>query len=933
MVAPKIICSRSGKALVWFIAFLIIVVPTLLTDGFVRRLETTHEAAGWEDARERARDLLIRINDHLDARETVKDELLAFSARARDLLGGRGLTVRTASELDARLNRLVGPDGFRHWFDPHGSMVPLPGVRVQGSRRAWEALLRQIATERPLSERDQRLATGLTRILFGEIMTSHYLKQARKRVILVLHDGQRHAVFLLPIRNAVRSRPVGWVFLGVSLENAPRGWEFRRAIARLSDAEARIGCYWQSRQSGLGSGDLTDNLLDGMARLLSHGQKEFIDGDRLLMAEVWQPDPDLLLAVEVRRRGGRFLSTLLRWGRVGLWCGALVPILFLLAVLRGSIPWKPDLRRKFLLASWFLVGPPILILILWSGAFLDRQRIVLRGEAEMLLERTLNDLERFCADGLIDLESELTRLRQEQSLIQVDSPEMLQGLLRRFAPMGLDFAMVFHRDGRTVRFSDFQALDLRGHIATIHVVAKALLKKQGFRDAKLGTGSTLPPELNSLLSTDLKRASGDILNRLKLLEAGQFQSYLHTVFLRDENEQVQAFLATSFRVTRLREYLLDRSRAAMPDRPGVFWRTTQMLGARREPRNKNLRAMLDRLILQPDPMFRLYPNGGGPHPLLVLGRPFNSLGVVAVTAMTLDTQAVFGRQTKATIFLIMVLASLGAMLVAGCLYQVLWIPLDAVSATIRSIDGGDCPAALPVLADDELGTLTRSVNRLGRGLQEKAAMLPFLRRELIDRAAHPSLGDVDRRPVIVWFAGLRGFARLERQSSPDAALAMMNAFLAECERVVQKHGGEIDKFIGDTAMAVFPFVATDPAPLNPALAAAAGLQQAWRPAGAAVEERPAAGVGIAMGAVLAGQIGSIRKRLDFTVIGDIVNIAARLEKLAGRSESSPILVAVPKDSVDFSPPEGWKQSQRGNIPLRGRLEPIEVAGFDRETGI
>ncbi|MFM7361885.1 MAG: CHASE2 domain-containing protein, partial [Cyanobium sp.] len=149
--------------------------------------------------------------------------------------------------------------------------------------------------------------------------------------------------------------------------------------------------------------------------------------------------------------------------------------------------------------------------------------------------------------------------------------------------------------------------------------------------------------------------------------------------------------------------------------------------------------------------------------------------------------------------------------------------------------------------------------------------------------------------VTVLFADLKGFTDLTRRRSAagesERHVRQLNAYLAAMVEVIAAHGGTIDKFIGDAVMAVFG----SPLGRGPQQEAAAALRCAlamgerlrqlneqWRTP-AAVEEPLANGVGLASGSVVAGQIGS-PQRLEFTVIGDTVNLASRLEALTRRLE-------------------------------------------------
>jgi adenylate cyclase len=142
--------------------------------------------------------------------------------------------------------------------------------------------------------------------------------------------------------------------------------------------------------------------------------------------------------------------------------------------------------------------------------------------------------------------------------------------------------------------------------------------------------------------------------------------------------------------------------------------------------------------------------------------------------------------------------------------------------------------------------------------------------------------------VTVLFCDLKGFTRLTRERSAagdsEAHVRQLNTYLTAMVDVIMAHGGTVDKFIGDAVMAVFgsPVGRGEGEEARAAVACAgamgealAGLNAEWQKAGI---ECLANGIGIASGPAVVGQIGS-PKRMEFTVIGDTVNRAARLESL------------------------------------------------------
>ncbi|MBS0526536.1 MAG: AAA family ATPase [Proteobacteria bacterium] len=159
---------------------------------------------------------------------------------------------------------------------------------------------------------------------------------------------------------------------------------------------------------------------------------------------------------------------------------------------------------------------------------------------------------------------------------------------------------------------------------------------------------------------------------------------------------------------------------------------------------------------------------------------------------------------------------------------------------------------------------------------------------------HPPVDRHERRQVVVLFADICGFTELSAAVGAEEAHRIVEAFLSCADAIVAEHGGAVDKHVGDATMALFgaPLAHGDDA--LRAVSAAVALQQAMPSLSEEIGRSVATHVGIAMGDVVAGDIGSAVRR-DYTVLGDTVNLAARLVGEAGPGEtvlSDPVWQAV-----------------------------------------
>jgi class 3 adenylate cyclase len=198
---------------------------------------------------------------------------------------------------------------------------------------------------------------------------------------------------------------------------------------------------------------------------------------------------------------------------------------------------------------------------------------------------------------------------------------------------------------------------------------------------------------------------------------------------------------------------------------------------------------------------------------------------------------------------------------------------------------------------DELGDLARAFDGMARELEgsERRVLEESRRRDALARYLSPEVVELileqpdrlrlggERRQVTVLFADVCAFTRIAEKLAPESVVALLNELFTVATEIVHRRRGMIDKFVGDAVMAVWgaPDGGSDDAVR--AVAAAEDLRRWVETANRRWQQRYgveiALAIGIATGLVVAGNLGS-EKRLEYTVIGEPVNLAARLETMA-----------------------------------------------------
>jgi len=227
---------------------------------------------------------------------------------------------------------------------------------------------------------------------------------------------------------------------------------------------------------------------------------------------------------------------------------------------------------------------------------------------------------------------------------------------------------------------------------------------------------------------------------------------------------------------------------------------------------------------------------------------------------------------------------------------------------------------------EEAGAVVE-IARLRETIQQQTRLRLTLERYMASQVVAEILasgGEVDlsgrEQQITVLFADLRGFTSLAEQLPAREAVGLLNTVLESLTRVVFKHHGTLDKYIGDGLMALFGAPFADPQQILRACLAAVDMHQMLCEASCAWAEKygqPTIGVAIHTGKAVVGNVGT-SERVQYTAIGDTVNITSRLEEIAGPGEtlvSQDVAAAIDKF---------FELEPLGTKVLRGRMGAVTV---------
>lgn len=274
----------------------------------------------------------------------------------------------------------------------------------------------------------------------------------------------------------------------------------------------------------------------------------------------------------------------------------------------------------------------------------------------------------------------------------------------------------------------------------------------------------------------------------------------------------------------------------------------------------------------------------------------------------------------------------GITMVTGVMLQLLAVrgvidPLQGLQRALRRVERGDLSTRIVVYDGSEIGRLQVAFNRMVEGLEERERLHHLFSGHVGDEVARAALAHGVRLggeqcEASTLFVDIIGSTALGERLPPETVVAVLNAFFEHVVAAVDAEGGWVNKFEGDAALCVFgpPDGLGDHqrAALRAARALRVRLDRLSQEFG--VE----AAIGVASGTVVAGHVGST-ERYEYTVIGDPVNVAARLCELAKQEPCCVLATAVTVAAA--GPEEAVHWEGRDPVVLRGRSAPTSVSAL------
>jgi class 3 adenylate cyclase len=310
------------------------------------------------------------------------------------------------------------------------------------------------------------------------------------------------------------------------------------------------------------------------------------------------------------------------------------------------------------------------------------------------------------------------------------------------------------------------------------------------------------------------------------------------------------------------------------------------------------------------------------------------ISVAPLAAIIVDLFSYEGERLRLEITNVVGVAIMGMAITSYFITRSLLRPIRILSRAMGKVAQGDLSERVPVTSNDEVGELTGQFNNMVEGLRERERIRETFGRYVDESVASTILHREgqgvlagEMREATILFTDIAGFTTIAEYLSPEQLVMALNEYLETVLEPIRAHGGVVNTFIGDGLFASFnmPLVCENHGAA--AVRAAIDIQRAvgnrtFGDLGVALATR----IGISTGHVIGGSVGA-GQRMSFTLLGDTVNLASRLEEL-NKQHGTRILVS---ESTCTACNGEFAFDALGSVTVRGRSDAVAIFSIDPNT--
>ncbi len=308
-------------------------------------------------------------------------------------------------------------------------------------------------------------------------------------------------------------------------------------------------------------------------------------------------------------------------------------------------------------------------------------------------------------------------------------------------------------------------------------------------------------------------------------------------------------------------------------------------------------------------------------PILLITRNKKVLLGYAIVGISKESVIKAINKAKRNVFYLAVIFIIAGIVISFIFASTITAPINKIVKVMEKVGKGDLNQRVIISAKDEIGILADSFNKMIKHLKEKLLMSKYISKNTIEMISHNDVNAVElggqRKEVTLLFSDIRGFTSYSESHSPEEVINMLNKYLSFQAEIINKNNGAVDKFVGDEVVGVFQGKNM----VLDAVKCAIAIQKKIKEENIKSNDNIHIGIGINTGEVVMGNMGS-KNRMDYTVIGDNVNLAARL---CSAAEGGEILIT---DSVYQRIKNKIKVKNPRNIKVKGKSAPVKVYAVD-----
>ncbi|MGM0601066.1 MAG: adenylate/guanylate cyclase domain-containing protein [Candidatus Rifleibacteriota bacterium] len=907
----------------------ILILPALLLNFFISGyLEDKKKLKQISDISQ-ARLEMARLQRLLDLKTVINSAINKQKNYAQNLIDENHNNLSILSKFSDSFYSVFPESSELIWLNKNFKIIENKKISTIRKKNAWQRFVKTIVKPDKVSQLSKKIADGLIKTTMSDFLSTSFFDQITNEPSEVLYQNNRAFFRLLHFPDTTRQAP-SYLLLIIPLDQARKYWLESRAFKIINRSVAFAGGIIGSSNKLVEGSTISKEKLLQFRNKYQSGKEYIKQGNNYYYFSQHKSNPDIFICIASQASEASFLDNFL----ILLQKVVFIPVLlWLFFAWKGKADFRSkfnfSLKTRFKFATIFLTSLPILFMILMGLFVSGGLRVELDQQLINSLNKSIENFNESVTRQTVELEtflqSDLTH-RLSRSTPNQRSADRAFNLLKS---SGCHLAIIYTSDGKIFHAGNLPANQIKPRISIFLGLIKMPLEDAGFDMEKLrdNTRSSLQTNQKAYLQNKFRY---DFFDRFNLIELGPTIAKLFSTFVYNSKGEITACVCLGFDSVLMQQYFLKNS-LKLNNQPHqkVFIKPVSNQGTYFLPKSEQIKEFLDLTALTGETFVQRLIIKNKDY--MLYSRMLKDIPTAATAVKELKQQEFSMQKTFILLMLVtFFLAFINARLILKLFETEFLTPVIDLASTAQKIKAGDFSIKLEPEGNNELAQLQKGFNKISVALREKAEMKNYLSKELIEQSSQDQQILVENLDATVMFCGIRNFTRIEQQLQPEESFEIMNTFLSVCDEQINKAGGETDKFIGETIMAFFKSENTSNQienAINAALRIKMDLSNIIN--NLPEQNRFVFGVGIAQGPLIAGHIGSLKHRLDYTVIGDTVNLAARLEKLAGRDKDSQVLTT--RQVIDKLENREYSIKHTGALKVKGKKLPVDVVEICRET--